>query len=135
MTTVAFVCVRNAGRSQMAAVFAERELEKRDVDIDILTGGTDPAEEVHAVVADVMDEAGYDVSDREPREITADELSDADYVVTMGCSAEDACPATFVGENRDWDLDDPGGASREEARSIRDEVKGRVSELFDEIDG
>jgi protein-tyrosine-phosphatase len=53
----------------------------------------------------------------------------------MGCSAEDVCPATFVGENRDWDLDDPGDASREEARSIRDEVKGRVLELFDEIDG
>ena len=134
MTTVAFVCVRNAGRSQMATAFAQREIEKRGVGINIITGGTDPADEVHAVVADVMDEAGFDVADRVPREVTADELVDADYVVTMGCSAEDVCPATFVGENRDWDLDDPGEATHEEARRIRDEVQRRVVAFFDELE-
>ena len=134
MTTVAFVCVRNAGRSQMATAFAERETDERGVDVDVITGGTDPADEVHAVVADVMDEAGFDVRDRVPREITADELADADYVVTMGCSAEDVCPATFVGENRDWDLEDPGEATREEARRIRDETERSVASLFDELE-
>jgi protein-tyrosine-phosphatase len=117
----------------MATAFAERESRDRGMDVDTVTGGTRPAEEVHPVVADVMEEAGFGVRDREPREITADELADADYVITMGCDASDVCPATFVGENRDWDLDDPGGATHEEARRIRDEVERRVVALFDEI--
>ena len=132
--TVAFVCVRNAGRSQMATAFAEREAEKRDADVKIITGGTRPAEEVHEVVADVMDEEGFDIRDRIPREVTADELADADYVITMGCDASDVCPATFAGESRDWNLDDPGEATHEKAREIRDEVRRRVSTLFDEIE-
>lgn len=133
--TVAFVCVRNAGRSQMAAAFAESEVERRGTEVDIITGGTRPADEVHGVVADVMEEEGFDLRDRTPREVTADELADADYVVTMGCDASDVCPATFAGESRDWDLDDPGEAPAEKAREIRDEVRRRVSVLFDEIEG
>ena len=132
--TVAFVCVRNAGRSQMATAFAERESEKRGMDLRIVTGGTRPAEEVHNVVADVMGEEGFDIRDRIPREITADELKEADYVITMGCDASDVCPATFAGESRDWDLDDPGEATPEEARKVREEVRRRVSALFDEVE-
>jgi len=135
MTTVAFVCVRNAGRSQMATAFAESEAEKRDLDVRIITGGTRPADEVHGVVADVMDEIGFDLSDRTPHEITADELADADYVVTMGCDASDVCPASFAGESRDWNLDDPGETTHEEAREIRDKVRRRVNELLDEVVG
>jgi protein-tyrosine-phosphatase len=134
MTKLAFVCVRNAGRSQMATAFAEREAERRDLDVEVVTGGTDPADEVHGVVADVMEEVDSDIRERSPREVTADDLSESDYVVTMGCSAEDVCPATFVGENRDWDLDDPDGATPEEARRIRDEVRGRVVALLDEVE-
>lgn len=132
--TVAFVCVRNAGRSQMATAFAERELEERGLDVKIITGGTRPAEEVHEVVADVMDEKGFDIRDRIPREVTADDLEEADYVITMGCDASDVCPATFAGESRDWDLDDPGEATPEEARRVRDEVREHVGALFDEIE-
>ena len=132
--TVAFVCVRNAGRSQMAAAFAEREVDERGMDVGITTGGTRPAEEVHGVVADVMEQDGFDLRDREPREVTADELADAEYVITMGCEASDVCPATFVGESRDWDLDDPGGATPEEAQEVREEVRRRVISLFDEIE-
>jgi len=132
--TVAFVCVRNAGRSQMAAAFGEREVERRGTDVEVITGGTRPADEAHGVVADVMEEEGFDIRDRKPREITAEELADADYVVTMGCDASGVCPATFAGESRDWDLDDPGGATRDEAREIRDEVRRRVRELFDELE-
>ena len=134
MTKLAFVCVRNAGRSQMATAFAEREAERRDLDVEVVTGGTDPADEVHGVVADVMQEVDSDIRERSPREVTADDLSESDYVVTMGCSAEDVCPATFVGENRDWDLDDPDGATPEEARRIRDEVRNRVVALLDEVE-
>ncbi|MFP4175047.1 MAG: low molecular weight phosphatase family protein [Halobacteriales archaeon] len=133
MTTVAFVCVRNAGRSQIATAFAEREADERGANVEVVTGGTRPADEVHGVVVDVMEEAGFDLSDRTPREVTADELADADYVVTMGCEASDVCPATFTGDSRDWDLDDPGEASHEEARRIRDEIEQRVSDLLDEV--
>lgn len=132
---VAFVCVRNAGRSQMATAFAERERVDRGLeeDVRIVTGGTDPAEHVHEVVVDVMADAGVDLSDRTPREVSFEEIQDCDYVITMGCSAEDVCPASWAGENRDWGLDDPDDATRAEAVAIRDEVERRVAALFDEL--
>lgn len=130
---VAFVCVQNAGRSQMATAFAERERAERDVDVDIVTGGTMPADHVHESVVDAMQEDGIDLSDRTPREVTPAELADCDIVVTMGCDAEDVCPATFSGENRDWGLDDPDELDMDGVRRVRDEIEDRVSALFDEI--
>ena len=134
-TTVAFVCVQNAGRSQMAYAFAERERERRSDanQIDILTGGTDPAESVHDVVVDVLADIGVDLAGRTPVEIGFEELQDADIVVTMGCSATEVCPATWGGENRDWALDDPHGQDEQTVRAIRDEIENRVSALFDEL--
>ncbi|WP_135827851.1 arsenate-mycothiol transferase ArsC [Halorussus halobius] len=131
---VAFVCVQNAGRSQMAYAFALRERDARDLDVDLVTGGTRPAERVHSEVVDAMAEVGVDVSDRSPREVTAEELRASDYVVTMGCSADDACPAGWAGENRDWDLDDPDGRSPDAVAAIRDEIERRVGDLFDELE-
>ncbi|MFB6269876.1 MAG: low molecular weight phosphatase family protein, partial [Halobacterium sp.] len=134
-TTVAFVCVQNAGRSQMAAAFAERERDRRGRDdVEILTGGTDPADHVHEGVVDAMADAGIDVSGRTPREVTFDEIRDADYVITMGCSADDVCPAGWAGENRDWGLDDPDGRPPTAVAAIRDEIEARVRDLFDELD-
>ena len=134
-TRVAFVCVRNAGRSQMATAVAERERAARNLDdeIEIVTGGTEPADGVHPVVLEAMGEIGIDLSGRAPREITREELSACDYVITMGCSASDVCPATWSGENRDWDLDDPGEQPLEAVRPIREEIERRVAELFDEL--
>ncbi|HKL30515.1 MAG TPA: low molecular weight phosphatase family protein [Natrialbaceae archaeon] len=134
-TAVAFVCVENAGRSQMAAAFAERELAERDLDggITVVSGGTDPAEHVHEVVVEAMGEVGIDVSDRQPRAITPAELAEVEYVVTMGCSADDVCPATWRGDARDWALDDPGGQDLATVREIRDEIRRRVSDLIDEL--
>ncbi len=88
---IAFMCIQNAGRSQMSTAFAERERARRGLDdqIRILTGGTHPADHVHEEVIEVMDEAGVDLSDRTPREITIDELQSYDYVATMGCSTLD----------------------------------------------
>jgi len=105
---VAFVCVENAGRSQMAAAFAEEMIDRRGLDLWVISGGTDPAEAVHPVVAEAMRERGIDISGREPRRATREELAEADVVVTMGCTGG-VCPAGFVGEHRDWDLEDPGG--------------------------
>ena len=133
-TRIAFVCVQNAGRSQMATAFAERERDRRDADrVEILSGGTDPADAVHEEVVAAMDEVGIDLRDRTPREIAPDDLRDCDYVVTMGCSAEGVCPAAWNGENRDWGLTDPHGKEMETVRDVRDEIESRVENLFGEL--
>jgi protein-tyrosine-phosphatase len=131
---VAFVCVQNAGRSQMSTAFAERERDRRGLDdrVDILTGGTRPADEVHGEVVEVMREEGVDLSGRTPRGITTAELESCDYVATMGCSTLDL-DADAV-DVRDWALDDPDGRDLDRVREIRDEIAERVSALFDEIE-
>ncbi|MCH7660014.1 MAG: low molecular weight phosphatase family protein [Euryarchaeota archaeon] len=132
MTNIAFVCVQNAGRSQMATAFAKREREKRGLDsVAIHSGGTHPADAVHDIVIEVMAEEGIDLSDRTPRKLTDEELDSCRYVATMGCSTLSLPPGIEV---RDWDLDDPHGTSLAEARRIREEVKQRVGSLFDELE-
>ncbi|WP_336001407.1 low molecular weight phosphatase family protein [Halorientalis halophila] len=131
---VAFVCVQNAGRSQMSTAFAERERTERGLDdaVEIVTGGTHPADHVHEGVVETMAEVGFDLSDREPREISTSELNACDYVATMGCSTLELDadgPAV-----RDWALDDPDGKDPERVREIRDEIRDRVRDLFDEIE-
>jgi arsenate reductase len=135
-TTVAFVCVQNAGRSQMAAAFARREAAERELDgeVEVITGGTRPADHVHGEVVRAMQAVDIDVGERTPREVTVGELRDSDYVVTMGCSAEDVCPAGWAGENRGWELEDPDGKPPERVAEIRDEVESRVGALFDELE-
>ena len=135
-TRIAFVCVQNAGRSQMAYAFAQQTVQRRDIrdEIDLLTGGTRPADHVHDEVVQAMDGVGIDIADRTPREITFEETQASDYVITMGCSANDVCPAGWAGENRDWDLDDPDGKSPAAVAAIRDEIERRVSDLFDELE-
>ena len=132
---VAFVCVQNAGRSQMSTAFAERERERRGLTerVEILTGGTHPADHVHDVVVRIMGEEGFDLSDRVPREVSTTELEACDYVATMGCSTLELDTAAGV-DVRDWALDDPDGADDERAREIRDEIEANVVELFDEVE-
>lgn len=132
---IAFMCVQNAGRSQMSTAFAERERDRRGLDdrVEILTGGTHPADHVHEEVIDVMDEAGFDLSDRTPREITIDELQSCEYVATMGCSTLDVGGVGSDVDVRDWALDDPDGEDMERVREIRDEIEQRVIALFDEF--
>jgi len=133
---IAFVCVQNAGRSQMAYALAQRELERRELEgaIELITGGTRPADHVHDEVVRAMHAVGVDLSERTPREITFEETRESDYVITMGCSADDVCPAGWAGENRDWNLDDPDGKSAAAVGRIRDEITRRVKDLFDEIE-
>ncbi|WP_436906957.1 low molecular weight phosphatase family protein [Halosimplex marinum] len=134
-TRIAFVCVQNAGRSQMSAAFAERERDRRGLDdrVEILTGGTRPADRVHGEVVDAMAEVGFDLTDRTPREISAEELRACDYVATMGCSTLDLGDAEGNVDVRDWALDDPDGQDGERVREIRDEIEKRVRALFDEF--
>ena len=132
---IAFMCVQNAGRSQMSTAFAERERERRGLEgrVEILTGGTHPADHVHDEVIEVMEEVGFDLSDRTPREITLDELRSCDYVATMGCSTLDVGEVGDDADIRDWALDDPDGQDLDRVREIRDEIEGRVTALFDEF--
>jgi protein-tyrosine-phosphatase len=134
-TRIAFMCVRNAGRSQMSTAFAERERRRRGLQdrIEILTGGTAPADAVHDVVIEAMDEVGIDVSDRTPRAITEAELRSCDVVATMGCSTLDVGTVGDDVDVRDWALADPGEADLDDVRDIRDEVEERVVALFDEL--
>ncbi|MFB6156610.1 MAG: low molecular weight phosphatase family protein [Haloferacaceae archaeon] len=134
---LAFVCVRNAGRSRMATAFAERERDRRGLGdrVEILTGGTDPAEAVHDVVVTAMAEVGLDVSERVPRAISAAELRACDRVATMGCSTLDlgVDPGAAGVEVEDWALDDPAGRDLDAVRAIRDETGRRVVALFDDL--
>jgi len=133
-TQIGFVCVQNAGRSQMSTAFAERERDRREIDgqVEIVTGGTHPAEEVHDEVIQTMSELGIDLSDRQPRKISDEELNECDVVATMGCSTL-ALEADV--DVRDWALADPDGQDPDRVREIRDEVQGRVQALFDELFG
>jgi protein-tyrosine-phosphatase len=133
---VAFVCVQNAGRSQMSAAFAEREVERRGLEeqVEILTGGTHPAEHVHDVVVEAMREEGFDLSERTPREITTAELESCDYVATMGCSTLELDADASEVDLRPWALDDPDGREMDRVREIRGQVEANVSALFDEIE-
>lgn len=133
---VAFMCVQNAGRSQMSTAFAERERERRGLEgvVEILTGGTHPAEHVHDVVVEVMREEGFDLSNRTPRKISTDDLESCDYVATMGCSTLELDADRSDVDIRDWALEDPDGNDLDRVREIRDEIRVRVSALFDEIE-
>ena len=125
------VCVQNAGRSQMSAAFARQEADRRGLDVEVVTGGTDPADAVHPEVAEVMNELDVDLSGREPREISTDVLESCRLVATMGCSTLELDADTDV---RDWALPDPDGADLDRVREIRDEIERRVREVFDELE-
>ena len=115
----------------MSAAFARREADRRDLDVEVLTGGTDPADAVHPEVVEVMDELDVDLSGREPREIPTDVLESCRLVATMGCSTLDLDADVDV---RDWALPDPDGEDLDRVREIRDEIERQVREVFDELE-
>lgn len=119
----------------MSTAFAKRERAHRGLEdeVEIVTGGTQPADSLHDVVIEVMREEGFDLAGKTPREITPGELAECDYVVAMGCTADGVCPATWSEESRDWGLADPHGKDIETVRDVRDTIAERVSALFDEL--
>jgi arsenate reductase len=126
---VLFVCVHNAGRSQMAEAFFNQIAKGRAKGS---SAGTQPSEEVNPIVVKAMREVGIDIGHRKPKMLTFEMLEDADRVITMGCSVEKACPASFI-PTEDWELEDPEGKPIEQVRQIRDEVKARVERLAREL--
>jgi protein-tyrosine-phosphatase len=128
MATVLFVCLHNAGRSQMSQALFERAADGKHI---ALSAGTTPAEHVHPEVVEVMGELGIDVSGRKPRLLTRALAERADIVITMGCG--DQCPYIPGRRYVDWDLEDPKGRPIEQVRRIRDEIGHRVQKLVTEL--
>ena len=128
--TVLFVCVHNAGRSQMAAGFT-RALSRGTV--QVLSGGSEPADRLNPVAVEAMAEVGIDIAGSRPQVLQVDDVRVSDVVITMGCG--DACPI-FPGKRyEDWELTDPAGLPLAEVRPIRDEIRRRVEELLASLAG
>ncbi len=125
---VLFVCVHNAGRSQMAAGLVALRSEGR---IHVRSAGSDPGEDINPAVIEAMDELGVDLGEEFPKPLTDEVVRAADVVITMGCG--DACPIYPGKKYEDWVLDDPEGQSLEAVRRIRDELDGRVQKLIAEL--
>ncbi|MBF6249800.1 arsenate reductase ArsC [Nocardia farcinica] len=125
---VLFVCVHNAGRSQMAAAFLAH-LAGAAVEVD--SAGSDPADHINPVAVEAMREVGLDLAGRRPQRLTYAAVDAADVVITMGCG--DACPVLPGTTYRDWKLDDPAGKGIDAVRPIRDEIRARIEELVAEL--
>lgn len=126
MKKVLFICVQNAGRSQMAEALFNALAAGRAIGI---SAGMRPAERVHPEVVEAMKEVGIDISERKPKMLTPEMVSEADKVITMGCGADEACPVTYT-PAEDWGIDDPAGQPLETVRAIRDEIRARLQNLL-----
>ena len=126
--TVLFVCVHNAGRSQMAAGYLQALAGDR---IEVLSAGSEPKDRINPIAVDAMGEEGIDIAGNAPKLLTVDAVKESDVVITMGCG--DACPI-FPGKRyEDWQLDDPAGQDADTVRRIRDEIRARVETLIGEL--
>lgn len=126
--TVLFVCVHNAGRSQMAAGFMNSLGAGR---VEVLSAGSAPKDSINPVAVQAMQEVGIDISNNTPKVLTPEAVQESDAVITMGCG--DACPFYPGKRYEDWVLEDPAGQGIESVRVIRDEIKKRVEQLLSEL--
>jgi len=128
--TVLFVCVHNAGRSQMAAGYLRELAGDR---VRVLSAGSEPSDRINPVAVAAMAEEGIDIAGHAPAVLTTESVRESDVVITMGCG--DACPV-FPGKRyEDWELDDPAGRGLDDVRVIRDEIRSRVERLIAELTG
>lgn len=126
--TVLFVCVHNAGRSQMAAGYLTALSQGR---VQVLSAGSEPKDQINPVAIEAMAEEGIDIAANVPKVLTTEAVKESDVVVTMGCG--DVCPV-FPGKRyEDWELDDPAGQGIEAVRPIRDNIKARIEVLLEEL--
>jgi arsenate reductase len=128
MPEVLFVCVHNAGRSQMAAALLNKRAEGR---VHVRSAGSEPADRIHPAVVEAMAEVGIDISEELPKPLTDEAVRAADAVITMGCG--DACPVYPGKRYLDWEIDDPAGKPLDQVRRIRDEIDARVQGLLAEL--
>jgi len=126
--SVLFVCVHNAGRSQIAAGYMEKLSEGK---VSVLSAGSAPKDSINPIAVQVMAEEGIDIANNQPKVLTSEAVQDSDVVITMGCG--DTCPF-FPGKRyEDWVLEDPAGKDLETVRGIRDEIKAKVQALLKEL--
>nr|WP_224763694.1 arsenate reductase ArsC [Salinibacterium sp. ZJ70] len=126
--TVLFVCVHNAGRSQMAAGFLKELSGGR---VEVLSAGSEPKDQINPIAVEAMAEEGIDITGNVPKVLTVEAVKESDVVITMGCG--DTCPI-FPGKRyEDWELDDPAGQGIESVRPIRDDIKRRIEALLAEL--
>jgi arsenate reductase len=130
MKKLLFVCVENAGRSQMAEAFAKKYGQGK---VAPSSAGNKPAEKINPIVVEAMKEKGIDISQNKPKQLTFEMANDADLIVTMGCGAQDVCPGPFFKPSVNWELGDPKGQPIEKVRAIRDEIEKRVKALINEM--
>jgi len=129
---ILFVCVENAGRSQIAEAFANLHGKGK---IEASSAGTMPSNDVHSSVVKAMQEKGIDISKNKPKLLTTEMLQDADMAIVMGCSAKGFCPAPLLKKVVNWELEDPKDKSMKKVRQIRDEIERKVLKLILEIEG
>lgn len=131
MTKVLFVCVHNAGRSQMAEAILNRMASERGLPFQAESAGTVGGKSINPIAAEAMEEIGISMEGQSPKLLTQSMADDADLIVTMGCGVDaDACPARIL-ISEDWGLDDPASQPIETVRRIRDEIREKVGELLD----
>ena len=129
MKKILFVCVENAGRSQMAEGF----LRKYAPDLDVLSAGTKPKSELNPNVVKVMNEIGIDITNQKPKELT-NEMTSQSITVNMGCMDKESCPALFVKDVIDWNISDPKNKELEQIREIRDQIQNEVMALIKNLE-
>ncbi len=125
---VLFVCVHNAGRSQMAAGFLRHLAEDT---IDVRSAGSEPADQINPLAVEAMREVGIDIADQQPKLLRPEDSEASSVVITMGCG--DVCPYYPGQRHEDWELDDPAGQDLDTVRAIRDEIRTRVERLVNEL--
>jgi protein-tyrosine-phosphatase len=127
LKSILFVCIENAGRSQMAQGFFNNKYTPKGY--EAISAGTKPVSQINPIAVEVMIEVGIDISNQKSKEITEDMIRNSSIIVNMGCMEKESCPTLFLHDLLDWNIDDPKNKPIEKVREIRDEIDQRVKEL------
>ena len=128
---ILFVCVENAGRSQMAEAFFKKYAKNQ---FHVISAGTSPSSHLNPVVVSVMNELGIDLENQKPQLLSSSMIENSNKTINMGCMDKESCPSLFVKDVDDWDIEDPKGKSIEDVRKIRDQIKHDVLNLLNSIE-
>ena len=131
MKKILFVCVENAGRSQMAEAFFRKYMPKG---FEAISAGTSPSPQVNPIVTQAMNEIGIDIENQTPKHISQQIIDESEKAINMGCIDKESCPALFMKDILDWQIPDPKGKSIEEVRKIRDQIKAKVIILIKSLE-
>ena len=130
MTKVLFVCVENAGRSQMAEAFFKKYAGDS---FDVISAGTTPSSQLNPIVVQVMREVGIDLTQQSPKLLSDNMINDSEKTINMGCMDKESCPALFVNDVLDWNIEDPKEKTIEQVRLIRDDIKSKVLQFIESL--